>query len=196
MTGRTLEGFGRLAGLRHTHRRVRRASRWRSCLGQRRVPCIQGRRWVHEIKFGAYRLQVRIERGRVCLRTRGSHDWTSKFGPRLIEALKQLPVTTAMLDGELVVEDEAGVSDVSALRADLSKGSTDRFVLYLFDIMHLDSIRRVPLIERKGVLQRLLESRPRQGPVRYSEHVEEDGDLLFKHACRLGERLNRGGRIL
>jgi bifunctional non-homologous end joining protein LigD len=57
-------------------------------------------------------LQVRIERGRVCLRARGGgHDWTSKFGPRLIEALKQLPVTTAMFDGEFVVEDEAGVSD-------------------------------------------------------------------------------------
>jgi bifunctional non-homologous end joining protein LigD len=111
-----------------------------------------------------------------------------QFGTRLIEALKQLPVTSAMLDGELVVEDESGVSDFSALQADLSEGNTDRFVLYLFDIMHLDGfdLRRVPLIERKGVLQSLLGPAPRQGPVRYSEHFEEDGDLLFKHACRLG----------
>jgi bifunctional non-homologous end joining protein LigD len=158
------------------------------CLATPQAKPPKGTRWVHEIKFDGYRLQARIERGRVRLATRSGQDWTSKFGTRLIEALQQLAVASALLDGELVVVDESGVSDFSALQADLSEGHTNRFVLYLFDLMHLDGfdLRRVALVERKGVLQCLLGPAPPQGAVRYGEHFEEDGDLLFKHACRLG----------
>jgi bifunctional non-homologous end joining protein LigD len=148
----------------------------------------KGARWIHEIKFDGYRLQVRIELGRVRLNTRSGQDWTSKFGTRLIEALKRLPVTSAMLDGELVVEDESGASDFSALQADLSEGNTDRLVFYVFDILHLDGfdLRPAALVERKRLLQRLLADAPSNGPLRYVEHFEEDGELLLKHACRLG----------
>jgi bifunctional non-homologous end joining protein LigD len=148
----------------------------------------KGARWIHEIKFDGYRLQVRIELGRVRLNTRSGQDWTSKFGTRLIEALKQLPFTSAILDGELVVEDESGASDFSALQAELSEGNTDRLAFYVFDVLHLDGfdIRPVALVERKGLLQRLLADAPPNGPLRYVEHFEEDGDLLLKHACRLG----------
>jgi hypothetical protein len=152
----------------------------------------QGPRWVHEIKFDGYRLQVRTERGRICLTTRGGHDWTSKFRARLVEALKQLTVTSAMLDGELVVEAEGGVSDFSALQADLSEGSTDRFVLYPFDIMYLDGfdIRRVPLIERKHMVHSLLAPAPRRGPVRYSEHLSRLSHVLIADR---GDRAVRAG---
>jgi bifunctional non-homologous end joining protein LigD len=148
----------------------------------------KGTRWVHEIKFDGYRLQARIERGRVRLNTRSGQDWTSKFGTRLIDGLKRIPVTAALLDGELVVEDDRGASDFSALQADLSEGNTGRLVFYIFDLLHVDGfdIRRVALTERKRVLQELLAQAPPQGPVRYSEHFEEEGDLLFKHVCRLG----------
>jgi bifunctional non-homologous end joining protein LigD len=37
-----------------------------------------GSRWLHEIKFDGYRLQVRIEAGRVKLLTRSGLDWTAK----------------------------------------------------------------------------------------------------------------------
>ena len=39
-----------------------------------------GERWLHEIKFDGYRLQARIEAGRVKLLTRSGLDWTTKFG--------------------------------------------------------------------------------------------------------------------
>ena len=39
-----------------------------------------GSRWLHEIKFDGYRLQARIEAGRVKLLTRSGLDWTAKFG--------------------------------------------------------------------------------------------------------------------
>ena len=38
-----------------------------------------GERWLHEIKFDGYRMQVRVEGGRARFHTRNGHDWTDKF---------------------------------------------------------------------------------------------------------------------
>lgn len=145
----------------------------------------EGERWIHEIKFDGYRLQARIEAGRVKLLTRSGLDWTKKFGKEVVAALKALPVATALIDGELVVETGSGASDFSALQADLSAGRTDRFAFYVFDLLHLDGrdLRSVPLIERKRMLEDLVRGEP--GRVRYSSHFEESGGLVLRHACRL-----------
>ena len=68
-----------------------------------------GERWIHEIKFDGYRLQARIEAGRVKLLTRSGLDWTKKFGKQVVGGLQDLPVGTAMIDGELVVENAAAL---------------------------------------------------------------------------------------
>ena len=144
-----------------------------------------GDRWLHEIKFDGYRLQARIEAGRVKLLTRSGLDWTAKFGKDLAAAFKALPVGTAMIDGELVVESQNGASDFSMLQADLSEGRVDRFVYYAFDLMHLDGydLRATPLVMRKEALAQLLTGE--RGILRYSEHFDQDGDLILQHACRL-----------
>ena len=109
-------------------------------------------RWLHEIKFDGYRLQARIEAGRVKLLTRSGLDWTAKFGKDIAAAFKALPVGSALIDGELVVENHHGASDFSLLQADLSEGRADRFVYYAFDLMHLDGydLRATPLVMRKA----------------------------------------------
>lgn len=144
-----------------------------------------GERWIHEIKFDGYRLQARIEAGRVKLLTRSGLDWTKKFGKQVVGGLQDLPVGTAMIDGELVVETNSGASDFSALQADLSEGRMDRFVFYVFDLLHLDGydLTALPLIERKTLLQQVVGNG--SGIVRYSGHFEEDGELVLRHACRL-----------
>ncbi|MEZ5783787.1 MAG: DNA ligase D [Rhizobiaceae bacterium] len=144
-----------------------------------------GDRWLHEIKFDGYRLQARIEAGRIKLLTRSGLDWTKKFGNVVIEALQELPVGTAIIDGELVVENESGVSDFSALQADLSEGRKDRFVFYVFDLLYLDgyNLRAVPLADRKAVLDKVVSSEG--GLIRFSGHFEESGDMVLRHACRL-----------
>src|SRR3977135_50963 len=38
-----------------------------------------GSDWVHEIKFDGYRIQMRIESGKVTLKTRKGLDWTPKL---------------------------------------------------------------------------------------------------------------------
>ena len=143
-----------------------------------------GERWLHEIKFDGYRLQARIEAGKVTLLTRSGLDWTHKFGDRIVAALRALPVASALLDGELVVENGAGASDFSALQSDLSENRSDRFIFYLFDALYLDGfdLRDAPLIERKARLKNLV---PATGPLRFSDHFEENGELVLRHICRM-----------
>jgi len=145
-----------------------------------------GDAWVHEIKFDGYRLLARIDRGHVKLKTRTGLDWTSKF-PSLKKALEALPVMTALLDGEVVVETERGTPDFGGLQADLSAGRSDRFRYYAFDLLHLDGtdLTRASLLDRKTVLAGLLTGID-DGTIKYSEHFAERGDVVLKHACRLG----------
>jgi bifunctional non-homologous end joining protein LigD len=81
-----------------------------------------GRAWVHEIKYDGYRLQARLEAGRVKLLTRTGLDWSKKFGKEITAAIQAIPVGRALIDGELVVEAKSGVSDFSALAGRPERG--------------------------------------------------------------------------
>ncbi len=144
-----------------------------------------GARWIHEIKYDGYRVEARIDKGRVKLLTRSGLDWTRKFGKELVEALQALPVKTALIDGEVVVENAAGASDFSALQQALSEGQGKKFRYYAFDLLYLNGydLRDVPLLSRKETLEQLLKSAG--DPLRYSAHFVEDGELIRRHACRL-----------
>ena len=144
-----------------------------------------GDRWLHEIKFDGYRLQARIEDGRVTLWTRRGLDWTGKFGQGVVDAFRSLPLRNALIDGELAVENKSGVSEFSLLQADLSEGRHDRFVYYAFDCLYLDGydLREAALIRRKERLEQLIGT---GGVVRYSSHFEEDGGLVLQRSCALG----------
>lgn len=144
-----------------------------------------GDRWIHEIKFDGYRLQVRIENGEVRMLTRSGLDWTEKFGSDVLEAFAALPVQSAVIDGEIVVERDSGASDFSALQHDLSEGRDDRFVFYAFDLLHLDGYNLVnaALLDRKQLLESLLPGD--NDKLRYSGHFNESGGLVLDHACRL-----------
>lgn len=145
-----------------------------------------GQRWVHEIKFDGYRLLARLQAGRVKLLTRSGLDWTKRFGKELAAEFSTLPAANALIDGELVVENEAtGASDFSALQADLSEGRGDRFKFYAFDLIYLDGydLCEVPLIDRKALLERVLAGH--EGRIHFGNHFTERGNLILQHACRL-----------
>ena len=145
-----------------------------------------GEGWLHEIKFDGYRLEARIKDGRVKLLTRSGLDWTKKFGAPIVSALKTLPVREALIDGEVVVENDAGASNFSALQADLSEGRADRFLFYAFDLLYRDGfdLRDAALIERRKALQALIAAG--SAAIRLSATFEERGEVVFKHACGLG----------
>src|SRR5665213_1765418 len=146
-----------------------------------------GDNWIHEIKFDGYRIQARLDAGKVKLLTRRGLDWTKIF-PEIAEAVATLQAKTALVDGELVVEGDDGVSSFSWLQQDLKDGRTDRMTYYAFDLLHRDGedFRPQPLVARKASLARLLAKAPKHGPLRLSDSLTEPGPVLLKHACKMG----------
>ena len=61
----------------------------------------EGDGWISEIKFDGYRLLAAVEDGSVRLLTRNGLDWADRL-PAVAARIAALPVTTALLDGELV----------------------------------------------------------------------------------------------
>jgi bifunctional non-homologous end joining protein LigD len=147
----------------------------------------KGGNWLHEIKLDGYRMQARIDGGQAQLLTRKGLDWTAKFIP-IANVLKELKIPSALFDGEIVVEDEAGVSSFSALQQELKGGKGERFVYYVFDLLYLDGedLRKATLADRKAALRLLFDDLPQGGAIRFSDHLEEDGATLVRHACRMG----------
>jgi bifunctional non-homologous end joining protein LigD len=145
-----------------------------------------GGTFAHEVKFDGYRLQPELEDGSVIIRTRRGLDWTERF-PTVAKAVAGLPAASALLDGEAVVEDSNGVADFAALQDALKKQAQDKIVFYVFDLLYLNGydLRAAPLVERKALLQQLLQSVPESGLLRYSAHFSIDGDRLLRHICAL-----------
>ena len=122
-----------------------------------------------------------------CL-TRTGQDWTDRYG-LLAKAFAALPCKAALIDGELVVQDERGIASFAALQDALAEGRTHELICFAFDLLHLDGydLTAVPLVERKRALGALLE--PVISPstaLQFSEHVRGNGRAFFEQASRLG----------
>jgi bifunctional non-homologous end joining protein LigD len=145
----------------------------------------KGEGWLHEIKLDGYRALCRLEKGRAQLITRRENDWTDAFG-RIAPAAAFLPAQTALLDGEVVWLAEDGRTDFQALQQVLGEGRDERLFYFAFDLLHLDGwdLRRTPLVERKAALRALLAAAPAEAAaLRYSDHVQSDGEAFLRQAC-------------
>lgn len=148
----------------------------------------EGPGWVHEIKYDGYRTIARIENGAVTLYTRNQHDWTKRYGV-LADAFKKLPCKSAVLDGEIAVQDARGVTSIAMLEQALSEGRTHELTFFAFDLLHLDGydLTGAKLSDRKAALDALIAPvTDARAPIQVSEHIEGDGAAFFAHACRLG----------
>ncbi|HEY2528327.1 MAG TPA: DNA ligase D [Xanthobacteraceae bacterium] len=145
-----------------------------------------GAHWLHEIKLDGYRIEARLDHGEVQLLTRNRQDWSARFKP-IADAVAALAADSALLDGELVVEDEQGISNFSLLQTDLKDGRSDRFIYRVFDLLHLNgrNAMEAPLVARKAALARLLHAESQTSRIRYVEHFDEAGPVVFKHACEM-----------
>ena len=92
--------------------------------------------WLHELKFDGYRMLCRIDRGKVTVWSRNEKEWTGKFA-NVEESLKSLPLTTAILDGDIVVVDAHGQSSFQKLQRAMGKSVNSRFVYEIFDLIYL-----------------------------------------------------------
>jgi bifunctional non-homologous end joining protein LigD len=145
-----------------------------------------GPQWIHEIKYDGYRIQARLDGGRVRLLTRKRLDWTKKRFPTVAAALEALSVSSALIDGEIVAEDERGIPSFSLLQADLKASRHDRLRYYAFDLLYLDGfdLTDASLLDRKSLLQQALSLLPTASPLRYSDHTDQSGVTVFAHACQ------------
>jgi len=79
-----------------------------------------GDRWIHEIKFDGYRVQVHLVNEAVKVFTRRGNDWTKRF--------------------RKVADDTwhiSGTTDFSVLQNEL-KGKSTKIVLVAFDLLYLN----------------------------------------------------------
>lgn len=95
-----------------------------------------GDEWLHELKFDGYRMLCRINRGKVTFWSRNGKDWTEKF-LNVIEAVKSLNVTNAILDGEIVIVDAQGRSSFQKLQRAMGRNVTSGFAYQVFDLIYL-----------------------------------------------------------
>lgn len=146
-----------------------------------------GDQWFHELKLDGYRLICHLDKGQVRFWTRNQKDWTVKF-PMLGKAVKTLKLTSAILDGEVVALDSSGRASFQKLQQHINKNAAAGLMFHIFDLIYLDGfdLRRCALRDRKRALADLLAGLPEKSPLRYSDHIEGNGEEFLKEACRFG----------
>lgn len=108
--------------------------------------------WIFEIKHDGFRALALIEKGHCWLVSRRKHKFYA-FGDLATAIGREVQVDMAILDGELAVSDEHGRSGYASI---MKRRQDVRY--YAFDLLWLNGkdLRRLPLLARKQMLNRLL----------------------------------------
>ena len=148
--------------------------------------------WIFEVKLDGYRMRAACQDGEPTLYSRKGLDYTESF-PEIARAVKAIPFEGVILDGELVVTNEAGHPNFNMLQARAKLGAREArraaieapATLYVFDLLAFAGydLRKLPLVKRKEILRTVL---PETGPLRYSEHFEKNGEALYEQVMKLG----------
>jgi bifunctional non-homologous end joining protein LigD len=141
-----------------------------------------GSDWLHEIKHDGFRLLACRGAAGVRLLTRNGNDFAPRY-PLIVEAVNALPVQSCVIDGEAVACDREGLSIFEKLRWRHHDGHV---FLWSFDLLELNGqdLRRKPIEVRKATLARLLKKA--QVGLQFNEHITVPGDIVLRHACKLG----------
>lgn len=141
-----------------------------------------GARWIHEIKFDGYRVQVHLANEAVKVFTRRGHDWTNRF-KKVADDAWHIKAGSAIVDGEVVVPAADGTTDFTVLQNEL-KGRSTSIVLVAFDLLYLNGrdLRKLPLFQRKTELKKIIDGTE----IQFSESFEIEGREMFEHACKIG----------
>jgi bifunctional non-homologous end joining protein LigD len=140
-----------------------------------------GSGWIHEIKHDGFRLLACRDPAGVRLLTRNGNDFTARY-PLIVEAVEALPVRSCVIDGEAVACNGDGLSIFEKLRW---RHHDERVFMWSFDLLALDGqdLRREPIEVRKATLASVLRCR---AGLQFNQHLEHPGDIVFRHACKMG----------
>ena len=125
--------------------------------------------------------------------TRNGNECAEAF-PEVARAVAALPFDRLVLDGEVVALDDHGIPSFQRLQGrarlrrpiDIRHAAVETPVTYYaFDLLGLRGLRSASAAAHRAqsLLQRVL---PPLGALRYLEHVEDDGEALYREAERLG----------
>jgi bifunctional non-homologous end joining protein LigD len=111
--------------------------------------------WQHEIKFDGFRVQAHIIGKTVELYSRNGSRFNRRF-PRLVSVLGELPTRSAIIDGEIVTSNAAGMPDFWKLFS--HSPNPAELQVWAFDLLALDGndLRKLPLERRQARLRTLL----------------------------------------
>jgi bifunctional non-homologous end joining protein LigD len=140
-----------------------------------------GSGWIHEIKHDGFRLMACRDAAGVRLTPNGN-DFTARY-PLIVEAVAALPATSCVIDGEAVACDGNGLSIFEKLRWRHHDGHV---FMWSFDLLELDGqdLRREPIEVRKATLGSVL--RGCRAGLQLNQHLEHPGDIVSRHACKMG----------
>lgn len=144
--------------------------------------------WVFELKLDGFRLLAERVNGVVRLQYRRGKEVSATW-PEVTQALEAIPGGDFLLDGELVIQDEAGRPVFQQLLKRSMKTKTREIaaaaaqspaVFFAFDVISAGEtdLRRAPLTERKVTLAALLKGAT--GRVRLLDFVEGQGEALLE----------------
>jgi bifunctional non-homologous end joining protein LigD len=147
----------------------------------RSVPA--GDDWQHEIKFDGFRVQAHIIGKTVRLYSRSGGQLSERY-PQLVSALGELPTRSAIIDGEIVASDAAGMPDFWPLF--LRSATPAELHVWAFDLLALDGkdLRKLALEARQRRLRALV--RRFDCPVLLHSEAFDDGQALLRVAEKHG----------
>jgi ATP-dependent DNA ligase len=93
--------------------------------------------WIHELKYDGYRTQIILDWSARYAFTRRGFDWSELYED-LLEEARYLDCTSAVLDGEVIVQDQNGLPDFHRLQKELRGRRPQGLVFMAFDLLHLD----------------------------------------------------------
>ena len=136
----------------------------------------EGEAWIHEVKFDGYRSQLIIDEDGPKIYTRNGHDWTSKYRD-LVKEAASLGAESAIVDGEIIVLNDAGLSDFGELGKAITRRQHDLYFV-AFDLLHLNGhdLRDMACEERRDILASMIEPGAR---IQFSEPLPGDAASIF-----------------
>jgi DNA ligase-1 len=138
-----------------------------------------------EWKLDGIRIQIHRRGGDVRIYTRNLNDITHAL-PGIVDAVLQLPLEQAVLDGEALWMSEHGPAAFQETVSQIDGGAPPMGVVtFLFDLLHIDGddLLDTPLEERSARLESIAPDLKIPGVLTSSS---EDGDRVLDDALRAG----------
>jgi len=131
--------------------------------------------WQFELKLDGYRTLAYCSGATSELRSRNNNSFNKKFAG-ILNDIRDWPIK-AVVDGEIVVLNEAGVPDFSGIQQ-WERKKKGQLVYYVFDLLWVEGwdIMQAPLHARRALLLQLV---PEGGAIRFSDHIDDIGMDFF-----------------